>query len=180
MGDELVILHQVTERLESAGIEYMVTGSLALSVYAEPRMTRDIDLVVALGPVQAERLITLFESEFHLDADRIRDRVRRGGMFNMIHTSTIVKVDCVVRKGSEYRKTEFERRRRLPLAGQDVYVVAPEDLVLSKLDWARDSGSEQQLRDVRSLLSMATLDWDYVRLWADRLDLRTQLEEAGR
>jgi hypothetical protein len=38
LGDELIILHNVAARLESAGIAYMVTGSLALAVYAEPRM----------------------------------------------------------------------------------------------------------------------------------------------
>jgi len=46
---ELEVLQDATERLERAGIQYMLTGSIALSYYAQPRMTRDIDLVVELA-----------------------------------------------------------------------------------------------------------------------------------
>lgn len=179
MGDELTILHEVAARLESAGIAYMVTGSIALSVYAEPRMTRDIDVVVALTASDVDRMVGLFEQDFHLDPDRIRAAVLHGSMFNMIHTRTIVKVDCVVRKASVYRVAEFERRRRLNLAGRDVDVVAPEDLLLSKLDWARESRSEVQLRDARNLAAMVPdLDWAHVRHWAEVLGLSDLLAEV--
>jgi hypothetical protein len=179
MGDELAILHDVAARLESAGISYMVTGSIALSVYAEPRMTRDIDVVVALSASDVDRMVGLFEHDFHLDPDRIRSAVLRGAMFNMIHTRSIVKVDCVVRKASAYRIGEFERRRRMNLAGRVVDVVAPEDLILSKLDWARESRSEVQLRDVRNLVAMVPdLDWTYVRHWADVLAISDLLAEV--
>lgn len=81
----------------------------------------------------------------------------------MIHTTSIVKVDCVVRKTSAYRMEEFGRRRVMDLAGRPVWVVSPEDLVLSTLDWARDTRSEIQLRDVRSVLQACPdLDWDYL------------------
>ena len=179
MGDELAILHHVVARLESAGIPYMITGSIALSVYAEPRMTRDIDVVVALSASDVDRMVGLFEQEFHLDADRIRTAVRDGRMFNMIHTRTIVKVDCVVRRASPYRLAEFERRRRLNLAGRDVDVVAAEDLLLSKLDWARESRSEIQLRDARNLVAMVPeLDWTYVQHWAAVLAVSDLLAEV--
>jgi len=181
MGDELVILHRVTAALDSAGIAYMVTGSIALSVYAEPRMTRDVDLVVELSGTNGDRIIALFASEFHFDPDRIREAARHGGMFNLIHTATIVKVDCIARKTSPFRLAEFERRRRVELAGQAVFVVSAEDLLLSKLDWARDSRSEVQLRDVRSLMEMRPeLDWDYVDAWAVELGLSDLLAEVRR
>jgi hypothetical protein len=163
MTDELAILHQVTAALDAGEIAYMVTGSIALSVYAEPRMTRDVDIVIELGAQDVDRFADLFDTEFHGDRDRIREAVRTRSMFNLIHTQTIVKVDCVVRKDTPYRLEEFRRRRRVTVAGFPMMVVAPEDLVLSKLDWARDSRSEVQLRDVRLiLLSQPDLDWTYL------------------
>lgn len=178
MNDELAILHLVAERLESAGIAYMVTGSMALSVYAEPRMTRDVDLVIELAPSQADVFGELFRADFLLDQDRVQESIRRGGMFNMIHTTSVVKVDCVVRKDSPYRHTEFGRRRRLQLAGRTVDLVAPEDLLLSKLDWARDSRSDIQLRDARTLAAAPGLDWDYLNAWAAQLGLTNLLAEV--
>jgi hypothetical protein len=102
-------------------------------------------------------------------------------MFNMIHSATIVKVDCIARKSTPYRLVEFEHRRRIDIAGQTVDVVAPEDLILSKLDWMRQSSSDLQLRDVRNLLStVSDLDWEYLRHWANQLDLSDMLDEAQR
>jgi hypothetical protein len=179
--DELAILHQVTAALDAAGIPHMVTGSIALSVYAEPRMTRDVDIVIELEASEVDRFAALFESDFHGDRDRIREAVRRRSMFNLIHTKTIVKVDCVVRKDTPYRLEEFRRRRRVTVAGFSMMVVSPEDLVLSKLDWARDSRSEVQLRDVRLiLLSQPDLDWAYLREWAGVLGLTALLDEVQR
>lgn len=179
MTDELAILQQVTAALDTAGISYMVTGSIALSVYAEPRMTRDVDIVIELGAPDVDRFADLFEAQFHGDRDRIREAVRARSMFNLIHTKTIVKVDWVVRKDSPYRLEEFRRRRPVTVAGFPMMVVSPEDLVLSKLDWARDSRSEVQFRDVRLiLLSQPDLDWTYLRYWAGVLDLTALLDEV--
>ena len=179
MGDELTILRRVTAELDSAGIQYMVTGSIALAVYAEPRMTRDADLVIELAASDVDRFVDLFEPEFHCDRDRIREAAVRRSMFNLIHTKTIVKIDCVVRKDTEYRLEEFRRRRRVMVDGQPMVVVSAEDLVLSKLDWARDSRSEIQLRDVRLVLdAQPGLEWDYMAHWAGVLGLTALLEEV--
>ncbi len=179
MSDELVILQRVTADLEAAGIPYMVTGSMALAVYAEPRMTRDVDLVIELPASDVDRFVDLFESEFHCDRDRIREAAVRRSMFNLIHTQTIVKVDCVVRQDTPYRLEEFRRRQRIVVAGLPMVVVSPEDLVLSKLDWARDSRSEVQLRDVRLVLqAQPGLDWEYLTHWAAVLGLTALLGEV--
>lgn len=110
MLDEFSVLALVTAGLEGAGIGYMVTGSVALSLYAEPRMTRDVDLVVELHPTDTERLVAMFAAEFICDADRIRDAIVRRAMFNLIHTAAVVKVDMIVRKDTAYREEEFRRR----------------------------------------------------------------------
>jgi len=117
----------------------MVTGSMAANFYAVPRMTRDIDLVIELSEWDLDRVIRLFQQDYYIDRDMVQRAVRDHGMFNIIHNALVVKVDCVVRKETEYRREEFARRRGVSVAGQQVFLVSPEDLILSKLDWARES-----------------------------------------
>ncbi len=179
MSDELDVLLSVTARLQASGIVYMVTGSMAANFYATPRMTRDIDLVVELSDADIDRVVGLFQDTYYIDPDMVQQAIRNRSMFNMIHNALVVKVDCVVRKDTDYRREEFARRRTITLAGQSVAIVAPEDLILSKLDWARESRSQMQLDDVRNLLrSVQDLDRVYLSHWADRLGLTALYREV--
>lgn len=179
MTEELDVLRVVTERLDAAGIPYMLTGSMAVNYYAVPRMTRDVDLVVELSPADAGRVCALFETDFYVDRDAVRDAVAERGTFNLIHTDLVVKVDFLVRKDSEYRREEFRRRRRMTVEDLPLFVVAPEDLIISKLEWARDTRSEVQLADVRNLLACADLDRDYLGRWITRLGLGALYREVS-
>lgn len=129
----------------------MVTGSTAANYYATPRMTRDIDLVVELSEGDAGRVVNLFQDEYYIDREMVQQAIHHRTQFNMIHNALVMKVDCVIRKDTEYRQEEFARRRTVTIADQPVTIVAPEDLILSKLDWAKDSYSQMQLDDVRNL-----------------------------
>ena len=157
--DQLGVLKLVTGRLAGAGIPYMVTGSIAAGHYAQPRMTRDIDLVVDLQLQDADRLAALFSGEFECNVDSIRAAISRSSMFNLIHTEAIVKVDFVVRKNTPYGLEEFGRRRSAIIDGHPVQMVSPEDLILSKLLWAKESRSELQLRDVRHIINAHKRNW---------------------
>ena len=181
MSDEFTVLSVVAARLDAAGIDYMLSGSVAMGYYAQPRMTRDIDLVVELGHAQADALVAALAPEFYIDGEAAHEAVEARGMFNAIHSTLIVKVDFIVRKQSAYREAEFRRRRQVVIDGVRLSVVAPEDLILSKLDWARDTRSEIQLRDVRNLLdSVPDLDRSYVDQWVAVLGLGDVLEAAQR
>ncbi len=181
MFAELSVLKLVTTRLDAAGIPYMVTGSIAVSLYAEPRMTRDVDLVVELGTADAPRLVEMFTDEFICDADRIREAITNRTMFNLIHIAAVVKIDIIVRKDTAYRVEEFRRRRLTEIDGSPVWVVSAEDLILSKLDWARSSRSETQLKDVRNVMAaQAGLDQEYLDTWAGTLGLTALLDEVRR
>jgi hypothetical protein len=98
----------------------------------------------------------------------------------MIHQASGIKVDLIVRKSSDYRLVEFDRRQRANLGTVDTWIVSREDLILSKLVWARDSQSAMQRRDVELLLQGGNLDRDYLRLWALRLGVDTVLNELWR
>ena len=156
----------------------MLTGSLAMSFYARPRMTRDIDLVVALEAVQAEQLAGALGADYYVDIGAVTAALRAARPWNIIHMPSIVKIDLIPRKDTPYRRAEFERRRRVELAGVPLWIVSVEDLILSKLEWSRESRSEQQRRDVRLLLE-APLDRTYVNDWAARLGLDGLLQEVG-
>jgi hypothetical protein len=180
VSDELEVLKTVTADLEGAGIPYMVTGSMAVNFYTIPRMTRDIDLVIELFERDVDRITRLFQQDYYIDRDMVQRAVQDHAMFNMIHNALVVKVDCVVRKETEYRREEFARRRTVSIVGQQMCIVSPEDLILSKLDWAKESRSEMQLTDVRNLLnSVQGLDTAYLTRWADRLGLSSLYREVS-
>jgi predicted nucleotidyltransferase len=177
MENELDILRDVTKRLSSAGIQYMLTGSFALNYYAEPRMTRDIDLVVALSPKDAESVVALFEDDYYVPRNAVVRGITNQSLFNIIHSDSVFKVDCIIRKDTEYRRLEFERRQQVEFDDIKVWIVSKEDLIISKLLWAKDSHSDFQLRDVKNLLKSG-YDADYLKTWTRRLDLDDLLREC--
>ena len=179
MVDQLEIVKQVTKRLDQAGIAYMVSGSMAMNFYAQPRMTRDIDIVIALELEDVDRLVAIFALDFYVDDEIVRTAVATPGLFNIIHNESVVKIDFIVRKNSDYRRKEFQRRRRVVFHGADIWWVSAEDLVLSKLVWSKDSHSEMQLRDIRNLIdSVENLDWVYIDYWAQALAVQSLLSEV--
>ena len=174
---ELDVLRDVSQRLTSGRIAFMLTGSMAMNYYAQPRMTRDIDVVVAIKPNDVDRVVALFESEYYLSKESIRESIEHESIFNLIHHESVIKVDCIVRKQNEYRKVEFERRQKVPILDFTTYIVSKEDLIISKLFWAKDSHSEIQLGDARNLLATG-YDEGYLRRWTRQLGLDSLVQEC--
>lgn len=179
MAGELDVLRMVAQRLDACSVPYMLTGSFAMAYYSTPRMTRDLDLVVALPEESLPALVAAFNPDFYVDAQAARTAVRSATLFNLMHLDSGIKVDLIVRKSAEYRQVEFTRRARVGFGGVDIWIASREDLILSKLVWARDTGSELQRRDARALLE-AAVDSAYLETWARRLEVLAMLEEARR
>lgn len=172
MSEEMEVLKEVAQRLESLEIPFMVTGSMAANFYAVPRMTRDIDIVIEVKRKDVDKLVSTFKNNFYIDREMVAQSVSEQGMFNVIHTRWVVKVDFIVRKDVPYRIQEFERRKSIEIDGVKIWIVSPEDLVLSKLFWARESLSELQLRDIKNILVVTKgLDMDYIENWVKTLGL---------
>ena len=146
----------------------MLTGSMAMNYYAQPRMTRDIDIVIKVASDQTDSLISIFDAEYYVDRRAVATAIAQRSMFNLIHNETIIKLDCIILKSDQYHQQEFARRRLITLGDFETWIVSVEDLILSKLYWARDSKSELQLRDVQNLL---TVDCDRTYLYARAEDL---------
>lgn len=179
MISEADIIKDVARRLDSAEIRYMFTGSIAANFYTVPRMTRDIDIVIELMETEIDRVILLFEKDYFIDKSIVAAAIKEKKMFNIIHYQSVVKIDFIVRKENPYRIEEFSRRKTITFEDTKLYITAPEDLILSKLYWAKENMSELQLNDVRNLLkSVDALDKDYLKKWADYLGIYNIYEKA--
>jgi hypothetical protein len=159
--NEIDIVRDISRRFEQAAILFMLTGSMAMNYYAQPRMTRDIDVVIAIGPEDAGGVAALFRPDYYVSEESICESLAEESIFNLIHQESVIKVDCIIRKKTEYRRVEFERRQRIPILDFATFIVSKEDLITSKLFWAKDSHPELQLGDVRNLLAT---DYDNVYL----------------
>lgn len=177
MENELDIVRDVSNRLQAEHIQFMLTGSMAMNYYAQPRMTRDIDLVIHLTPNHTDRIVQIFSPDYLLSPDAISNSIEHESMFNLIHQSSVIKVDCIIRKNSDYRRKEFDRRAQVTIEDFETWIVSKEDLIISKLWWAKDSMSEMQLNDVRNLANTGC-DATYVNHWTSALGLTTLWQQC--
>lgn len=157
-NEMVATLRDVVTRLDDLGLAYMVTGSFAMSDYVTARMTMDIDIVIEISAADADRFERRFFGDYYVDARAIRRAGNDLSMFNIINNETLIKIDCIVKKTSRSELAKFTRRRRSLLGGVECWVISKEDLILSKLDWAKESHSEIQFRDVRNLIETGVDD----------------------
>ena len=164
------LLRQVATAFNTLGIDYLVTGSIASMYYGEPRFTNDIDVVAKIERQHVESLRSLFPpEEFYLDEAAIREAIRSHGTFNIIHPASGLKVDVVIPPGDAFNQSRFQRRREVePASDIKASFAAPEDVIIKKLEFYRQGGSEKHLRDIAAMLriSREQIDRTYVTEWA--------------
>lgn len=159
------------------GIEYMVTGSFAMSAYGEIRFTRDIDVVLQIATEQAKDFSELFENDYYVSEASIKRAILRKSMFNVINHEFGGKLDCIVMKEGEFARASFARRYKVTVSGIEFWTTTKEDLIVAKLDWARDTHSEMQIRDIANLTS-TEYDSVYVAEWVMQLGLQSVWSEV--
>jgi hypothetical protein len=88
-----------TQRLNTLGVAYMVSGSVAVIIYGEPRLTHHEDLIVVLDREHIARLPDVFPpAEFYCpptDVIAVEAAREQRGHFNIIHHETGFKADGV-------------------------------------------------------------------------------------
>ncbi len=179
MSEELEVLQVVTDRLNRTNIPYMVSGSMAGNYYTVPRMTRDIDIVIELTETDISKFVSLFQGDFYINKEMIKKQVRQQGIFNLIQNQYVIKIDFIIKKSSAYQETAFSRKKEVLIKSSPMWFISPEDLVISKLRWAKDSLSEMQLKDVRNLMeTVDNLDLKYIDNWISQLGLEQIYKEA--
>jgi hypothetical protein len=178
---QAALLSAIADRLEAAGIPYMVVGSVAGSFHGEPRTTIDIDIVIDPTRESLARFVeSLPTADFYVAADAAIEALARRTSFNVIEHATGWKVDLLIRKDRPFSRAEFERRVRAPLLGRPTPIATAEDVVIAKLEWAKAGESERQLRDVAGIFAASgeTLDMEYLAGWIAELDLSGQWQRV--
>lgn len=169
------LLSRVVRALDAAGIQYMLTGSIASSFYGEPRATHDIDLVVNIRKKKIEQIMLAFQPpEFYLDKDSILFAISNKSMFNLIDVTSGYKVDFWTLTDEPFDESRFSRRRIEKMSGLELAVSSPEDIILMKLRWSRLSGgSEKQFIDALRVFEIKyhELDINYLEHWAQKLEV---------
>lgn len=168
-------------RLNSLPFPYMVTGSIAGVLYGEPRVTHDVDLVLAMpaGPG-----LKRFEEAFGIDEFYcpptevlMQECLRRQrGHFNLIHHQSGFKADVYLANEDLFHAWALDRRRKLEVDGEEVHVAPPEYVIVRKLEFYREGQSEKHLRDIRAILHNVgdDLDQEAARLWIAKLGLHVE------
>jgi hypothetical protein len=174
-------LRQIATALEANGIPYMLTGSLASSMYGVPRATNDIDIVIAPTRAQLITLVDMFRRVgFTVEREHAVAQLNKHGMFNVIDFKRGMKVDLIIRKEREFNVREFSRRKTHEIEDMRLTIATPEDVIVAKLEWAKASGSERQLRDAAGILQVQgeRLDIEYIQECVGEFDLLEQWHAA--
>lgn len=162
--------------LNEAQLPYMITGSVACMVYGDPRLTLDVDMVVALAPADATRVEAAFPAiDFYCPPPEVIEiEVRRGmrAHFNIIHHESGLKAD-IYPVGDALQRWALPLRRFIDIDGDRVAFAPPEYVVLKKLEYFREGGSEKHLRDIAGVLrvSAGDVDVDVIADWVARRGL---------
>jgi hypothetical protein len=181
-GEIARILHGI---FESLNIPYYITGGVCAIAYGDPRTTRDLDVVVECERSNIMTLVTQLEAEgFYCPPGAVSDiQSGRARVLSVTHMQLILNADIVLNAKTEFDRSKMERRRLTAIGLEDseqFWLASPEDVILAKLLWGRQSQSEKQWRDVLGVLKVQgdTLDFAYLTDWAARLDLTELVQQA--
>jgi len=143
--------------------------------YGEPRLTNDIDIVAAINNHHIKNLLAAFpEDEYYLSEETVREAVIHQLQFNIIHPSSGLKLDVIVKKNTPFDNSRFSRKKRIyPAESYQADFASPEDVIIKKMEYYREGGSEKHLRDITGILKISgnEVDRDYILDWARRLEL---------
>lgn len=170
--------------LNQAGIRYLVSGSVAATLYGEPRLTHDIDFVVFLRVGDVPKLAAIFPAPqfYQPPAAIILDEVAREsrGHFNIVHSDSGLKADFYTAGRDDLHAWAFRNARSYSLGGHNISLAPPEYVILRKLEYFREGGSEKHLRDIRAMLAVSgeLLDRSALQDWISQRNLKIEWDRC--
>jgi hypothetical protein len=165
---------------EALGLTYMLTGSVAATLYGEPRVTHDVDVVLELPPRMVRRFAAAFPIErFYCPPEEVllQEALRRQrGHFNLIAQDTGFKADVYLANEDALHEAALAFRRRVSVDGIDLWVAPPEYVIVRKLEYYREGRSEKHIRDIRAMLRISgeLIDDSRLSAWIGRLGLQAE------
>jgi len=185
LAEPVQIMRQIAVVFEKLKIPYYVVGSLASSFHGIPRATADVDLMADIKEQHLQSLFHSLKNDFYIDEERIKKAVLDRSSFNVIHLSTMFKIDVFLSKNDERARDEMSRREKYQVTeekGQDLYLASAEDIILAKLHWFELGGcvSERQWNDVKGVLKIRDkrLDFIYLQDRAKRRGFKSLLDKV--
>ena len=170
------ILRYAVGVLEELNIPYLIVGSFATSIWGEPRMTLDIDIVIDLHAEQVKAFCLKFPPpHFYVSETAAREAVVRRRQFNVLYPSTANKIDFMISRNDEWSRLQLERARTQPFDGDiKLKVCSPEDVIIAKMRYFKEGQSPKHLRDIAGVLDLQGKDIDrnYISHWANVLNLK--------
>jgi len=164
----------------------MITGGAAAIVYGEPRLTNDLDLVVAMTPADAARVADALAADDTyvppIEVLEVEAARRTHGHFNVIHGPTSLRADVYVAGDDPLHAWGLARRRIIVLADQEVSIAPPEYVIVRKLQYSAQGGGDRHLRDIRRMLDRALVPIDHAALeqFVSTLGLRDEWTRVHR
>jgi hypothetical protein len=184
-SEALQVTLLVTNLLDELGIPYVIGGSMASIIHGMLRTTMDVDIVANIQSEEVPSFVSGLQDAFYADEQMIRQAIQRQSSFNLIHLSTMFKVDIFIPKSRPFDQQQLGRRiaeQIGPDSNEQIWVLSAEDIILAKLDWFRlgDEVSERQWRDILGVLKTQqdALDIDYLKQWAQSLGVADLMERA--
>lgn len=175
------VFEKLRQVLDELRIPYFVSGSFASSAHGVPRATHDIDVVIAPSSEQLRRRLAQFRSsEYATDPEDAFDALESASAFQIIDYATMWKIDFMIGRKDPFDQARFRRRSIVEVAGVPLYTASAEDILLTKLWWAKLGESEKQLRDAAGIISVqrSHLDYRYIESWVATLDPHDQWQTA--
>lgn len=173
-------LDWICKKIENANIQYMITGGSAVGFWGHIRTTMDIDILIQIKDKQVETFLKSFKEDAYINIEEATKSIYEGRMFNVISHKTFFKIDLIPLKDDEYEMEKFERKVKINFLNRDIYVISPEDLIISKLIWSKSAGgSERQIKDCASIykLNYDMLNMTYIRKWIKKLKIEDEFKK---
>lgn len=175
MVEQSDLLKYALNVLERLKIPYAIVGSFACGVWGESRFTQDIDILLGLSSDLVAPLCAEFPApDFYVSNVAAEEAVACVGQFNVIHPASGNRIDFMIADERAWTGTQLDRRKVVALfPDQSAAFAAPEDVILGKLVYFRENGSDKHLRDIAGILQFSgeLVDYDYLRQQTRRLGL---------
>lgn len=173
-------LEWICDKLDLASIPYMITGGSAVGFWGHIRTTMEIDVVIKINERKIGPFLKSVEKDVYVNSENAKNAVLNKRMFNIIHNKTCFKIDLISLKNDIYELEKFNNRVKIKFQNKDIYVISPEDLIISKLLWGKSAGgSERQIKDCESIykLNNETLNLTYLGKWIKILKLQNEFDK---
>ncbi len=175
------VFREIVAALDQAGVPYMVVGSFASNLYGTGRGTQDIDLVVSADADRVRALLNILpKTQYYFDVDTAVEASKRKSMFNILDMERGWKIDIIFEKPTPFHQQAFLRRTAAQIEQVLLFAARAEDVIISKLEWAKMGGSLRQIEDVAGILKVqeSALNYAEIERWVKDMGLSSEWASA--